>query len=264
MEQYFSSESPFWRDIYDGADVYSLIHQRRLEIVLSWVDSLRLPAGSDVLEVGCGAGLTATRLAQRGLAVQATDAVPAMVELARERVLAAGVADRVRVDRADAHSLEASDAAVDMVVALGVIPWLRSPPAALHEFARVLRPGGVLIANCDNAARLDHRLDPIWNPSLAPLRSAGGRMVPAWRPASDGARARTHSIVEFDRLLRSCGFQVERGLTFGFGPFTLLNRAALPERLGVRLHHRLQRAADRGVAGIRAAGAQYIVLARRR
>jgi hypothetical protein len=49
----------------------------------------------------------------------------------------------------------------------------------------------------------------------------------------------------------------------GFGPFSYFRQHLFPEPLGTTLHHRLQRLADRGVPGLRAAAAQYIVLAQK-
>lgn len=43
-----------------------------------------LPKGSHVLDLGCGPGFAAARMARAGLTVDATDATPAMVELARQ------------------------------------------------------------------------------------------------------------------------------------------------------------------------------------
>jgi SAM-dependent methyltransferase len=261
---YFAGQSTFWRDIYGSRDVYSLVHRERMALVLRWMDEVDLTAGSRVLELGCGAGRTAVELARRGLRVCATDAVPEMVELAREHAAAAGVADRVETRQSDAHQLDFGDDAFDAVVAMGVVPWLRSPAIAVREMARVLRPGGPLLVNCDNAARLPHLLDPIWNPHLAPLRRAVGRLVPpSRRPGSGGALARTHWVHEFDALVSAAGLSRQRGKTFGFGPFTFLDRQVVSDQLGTRLHHRLQRAADRGVAGLDQRGAQYIVLARK-
>jgi hypothetical protein len=52
-------------------------------------------------------------------------------------------------------------------------------------------------------------------------------------------------------------------MMLGFGPFSFLGRTLLPDPLGIRLHHRLQALADRGVAGLRSTGSQYVVLARK-
>jgi ubiquinone/menaquinone biosynthesis C-methylase UbiE len=263
IDDFFAAQSRFWRDIYSGDDVYSRIQRYRKSLVLSWVEQLGLPAGSAVLEVGCGAGLTAVGLAQRGLRVHATDGVPAMVELALEQAAAAGVAEMLDVTRSDAQELPFEDDSFDLVVAMGLIPWVESPLMAMREMARVLLPGGRLIVSCDNRRRLDHLLDPIWSDRLAGMRSAvGKRLPPSWRPRAV-PDARYHSIQDFNHLLSTAGFGAEKGQTFGFGPFTFLSRPLLPQRLGVRLHHRMQRAADHGSSVLGRTGAQYIVMARK-
>jgi ubiquinone/menaquinone biosynthesis C-methylase UbiE len=263
--EHFAAEPDFWRDIYTGSNgnVYSRIQQYRRSLVLAWIDELRLPAGSIALELGCGAGLTAVALAQRGLRVQALDATSAMVELAREQAAAAGVADRVEVNVGDAHELPFDAASVNLVVAMGLIPWLHDPRAALSEIARVLRPRGTVVVTCDNAHRLDHLLDPLWSKLLAPVRDAVGPLLPdSWRPRPAPVAA-YHSVRQFDKLVVEAGLHPVKGQTFGFGPFTFLARSLLPERLGVRLHDRLQGAADRGAWLLSRTGAQYAVAARR-
>src|SRR5215211_277284 len=172
LDAYFDDQSRFWRDIYGGSDVYSMIHQRRLAITLDWVDRLRLEPDTSVLEVGCGAGVAAVALAKRGLRVHATDTVPAMVAQTRKRAQAAGVGERLTVRLDDVQALALEDAGFDVVIALGVIPWLSSPAAGMAEMTRVLKPGGTLIANADNAGRLNYALDPRYSPRLAPVRSA--------------------------------------------------------------------------------------------
>ena len=261
VDRYFRREAAFWDEIYVGSDVYALIHQQRRERALRWIDGLGLPRGARVLEVGCGAGHTAIALARRGFDVDATDAVDAMVELAQARVSEAEPELQLRVSRADAQQLPFDDGTFDAALALGVIPWLPDPPAALRELARVVRPGGCVVLNADNRSRLTHLLDPARNPKLVPLQEAIRRA--RGRGESSDPGTTLHSRREFGRLLAAAGLTVERSETLGFGQFTLLGRRVVPARAGVRLHRGLQQLADRGVPVVRATGAQYLVLARR-
>jgi succinoglycan biosynthesis protein ExoA len=266
VDAYFETASSYWNDIYRRDDVTSLIVQRRAEIALSWVEQLGLPLESSVLEVGCGAGLMSAELARRGFRVCATDAAIAMVDLARTQASEAGVSDLVDVRKSDVHALDFEDATFDLVIALGVIPWLLSPSDALHEIGRVLKPGRVLIASVNNEARLQYLFDPLRTPHLREVRSAVKKMP--GRRGHSGSRSRgphfkLHSCEEFERLLTSASLNKEEGRTFGFGPFTFFGRRILPERVGVALHHRLQRLADRGFVGIASRGAQYMVVARK-
>ena len=67
-----------------GAPHFSLSsaisHSRHLDRFLD-----RLEAGARVLELGCGGGRDAARIAERGFALDATDGIPAMVTKANER-----------------------------------------------------------------------------------------------------------------------------------------------------------------------------------
>src|SRR5262245_35753894 len=92
-----------------------------------------------VLEVGCGMGNFAERLARRTSAeVVATDPSSRMVELARERGLDARVAD--------VQELPFDDGEFDCAVANAMLYHVEDLDRALSELARVLEPGGNLVA----------------------------------------------------------------------------------------------------------------------
>lgn len=92
-----------------------------------------------VLEVGCGWGEFAARLRDELHAeVTAVDISPRMVELARERGLDARVAD--------VRELPFRDGEFDCVVANWMLYHVADLDRALEEVARVLRPGGRLVA----------------------------------------------------------------------------------------------------------------------
>jgi ubiquinone/menaquinone biosynthesis C-methylase UbiE len=92
-----------------------------------------------VLEVGCGWGELAEWLARETDAqVVAIDLSPRMVELARER----GVDARV----ADVQELPFADGEFDVAVAAWMLYHVPDLARAIAELARVLRPGGRLVA----------------------------------------------------------------------------------------------------------------------
>jgi ubiquinone/menaquinone biosynthesis C-methylase UbiE len=265
VNERFHDRARRWEEVYQREDLFSVIHQHRQARALDWIDGLALPAGSQVLEVGPGAGFMTVELARRGFVVKAADSTPRMAEIASRRAAEAGVGDRVSVLVADAHHLTFTGEAFTLVVALGVVPWLRSTPLAVAEMARVLAPGGHLVVNADNSHRLTLLIDPRHNPALTSarlaakglLRSAGLR-----RPRDMQARVTAHHLADFDRILKATGLEILKGSTFGFGPFTLFGWPVTSERIGVRLNARLQRMADEGVPWIRSGGGQYLVLAR--
>jgi ubiquinone/menaquinone biosynthesis C-methylase UbiE len=258
---YFAQQASYWADIYHLQGVKEFIHQERLRISLDLVSRLSLPTGTPALEVGCGAGWAAAALAERGLSVDAIDPVQEMVDATRARAATHKVEERVRTKIGDAYSLPFSDNAFKIVIAMGVLPWLPSIESPLREMNRVLANGGYLIVTLDNRWSLRWLVEPLTNPLITPgkellkraLRQFGYKQPSApWYPTANR---------HVDAVLDNAGFQKLSGTTSGFGPFTCLNRELLPPRLGIKLHSRLQRLADRGVPILRSAGCHYIVLA---
>lgn len=106
----------------------------------------RFAAGQRVLDVGCGVGTTAVEVARRfGAHVTAVDIAPLMLERAGVSVRAAGLEDRVTVERGDIVSLDYPDGSFDRVVAEAVTMFVDRRRAAA-ELVRVCRPGGLVLA----------------------------------------------------------------------------------------------------------------------
>lgn len=102
--------------------------------------------GERVLDIGCGVGTTAIRLAQEYDAqVVAADIAPLMRERARRNVDDARVTGKVSVEDADIRSLTYPDDSFDGVVAEAVTMFVSRRKAAA-ELARVTRPGGWVLA----------------------------------------------------------------------------------------------------------------------
>jgi ubiquinone/menaquinone biosynthesis C-methylase UbiE len=264
VNSHFERASAFWTEVYEREDVIALICQRRRDIALGWIDELELPVHGRVLEVGCGAGLTSAELAKRGFDVDATDTVADMLELTRRHAAQANVSARLRTTLSDVHALQFEDKTFDAVVALGVLPWVYSPPSALRELSRVLKPGAHFVVSANNADRLMYSIDPKYNRALSPVRKAMKLLLgPAAPRGAQGPLVHMVTPKAFDRMLSAAGLCAVRRHTFGFGPFTFLGRQVLPQRLSVELHRRLERRADRGGRILRQRGHQYIVLARK-
>jgi SAM-dependent methyltransferase len=96
-------------------------------------------APARILDVGSGTGELTQRLAGVGAEVQAVDISPRMVELTSAR----GIPTRV----GEVESLPFGDAEFDCVFAGWVLYHAADAPRAIAECARVLEPGGRLIAS---------------------------------------------------------------------------------------------------------------------
>jgi len=260
---YFDSQAQYWKEIYQRRDAFSVTYQQRMAAVLAWVDELRLPAGSRILEVGCGAGFTTIALAQHGFMVEAQDVASNMVEQTTWQAEEAGVAARVRASVGKVHRLAFPDRTFPLVLAIGVVPWVDAPDVAVRELARVVEPGGYLLFTVDNRWRLHYLLNPSRTPLFEPVRWAIRNLSEAAGLGSRGSLNRQHSIRQTDAFIRAAGLEKIRGKTLGFGPFRFFHFRLLPDAQGIRLHETLQGWADRGVPLIRSMGGQYLVLAQK-
>ncbi len=104
----------------------------------------RLQAGERVLDAGCGSGRLIPVICQQigpGGSLVELDFAPDMLELARQK--AGG--SPVEFVLGNAQALPFSDRDFDKVIALALLPHLDDKAAALGEFHRVLKPGGMLI-----------------------------------------------------------------------------------------------------------------------
>ena len=115
------------------------------------------PEDCQVLEVGCGPGLLWTSIAPLlpHLRLTLTDLSAGMLDAARGAVDPIDSIDLVATRACDAQDLPFPDASFDIVVANHMLYHVPDPARAAAEFARVLRPGGVLLAATNGPNHLD-------------------------------------------------------------------------------------------------------------
>jgi cyclopropane-fatty-acyl-phospholipid synthase len=117
------SSAMFNGEPYGADDDLADAQRRKIDRLL---DSAAVGAGSRVLEIGTGWGELAMRAARRGAQVTTLTISTEQAELARERISAAGVSDRVDVRLEDyRHSSGEYDAivSVEMIEAVGANHW---------------------------------------------------------------------------------------------------------------------------------------------
>ena len=109
------------------------------------------PAGSHVLDLGCGPGSDAAWLAVNGYRVTAIDWSQAMAEEACRRMVVSGVAGQVDVYNLGIHEIDRvapAGALFDAALSnFGPLNCVIDLPAAARQIADRLTPGGVLVAS---------------------------------------------------------------------------------------------------------------------
>ncbi len=135
------------------------------EMQLDWFwRKLGLSAESTVYDVTCGPGLYAVALAERGCRVTGVDFGPAAIAYARELAFAAEVIERCTFIESDVRDVAVADSAFDAALLLygqiAVFPREQAA-AVLASVAAALRPGGKLVVELLDQARVD-KSDSSW------------------------------------------------------------------------------------------------------
>jgi len=163
------------------------------------IDFRRFPVGPGdrVLDLGCGNGRHAYEAYRRGADVVACDAderelrVVACMTAAMNEARQAPATAHTRPVAGDGTAMPFGDAVFDRVIAAEVLEHIRDDQAALHEIARVLRPGGLLAVTV-----------PAWLPERI-----------CWRLSDDyhnipGGHVRIYTRPELELKLRRAGLAV--------------------------------------------------------
>lgn len=140
----------WWATYFDAGylkehePLFTLRNDRRE--VARLVELLALPAGARVLDCPCGQGRHAHLLAEAGFDVDGLDYSRELLARARAR----GTGARLRYTRGDMRRLPARwtgrfDAVLDLFTSFGFFLEPADDARVVREFARVLKPGGVLV-----------------------------------------------------------------------------------------------------------------------
>ncbi|MEO6952932.1 MAG: methyltransferase domain-containing protein [Polyangia bacterium] len=122
------------------AGYHALIDRLEVDLVRRYGTDAR------VLEAGCGTGLILARVAEFASSAVGIDLSPGMLQKAHERGL--------RVANASITELPFADASFDVAYSFKVLAHIEAIGKALSEMARVVRPGGHVLAEFYNTRSL--------------------------------------------------------------------------------------------------------------
>ena len=212
-----------WEEFFDGhAPVYmdNSFTRNTVEEVEFVLEELRLPPGSHILDVGCGAGRHAVELARRGYQVTGVDISSGMLAEAERAAREAGV--EVELIHADATQFK-SDKLFDAAICLceGAFSLLGSEDdpiehdlAILRNIHAALKPGARFILTAPNACRLIRQVtqEDVENGRFDPITMVEVFTVEWDAPEGKKSllvRGRSYVPTELVMLFRQAGFEVE-------------------------------------------------------
>ena len=160
-----------------------------------------------VLDVGCGAGLAAEALAQRGHSVLGLDAAAAAIAAARRH--AEGRDLPVEYLVGGPEMLLGEGARFPVITALEVIEHVSEPPAFLRTLGRLCEPGGLLfLSTLNRTARAFF------------VAKLGAEYLLRWLPVGTHDWRRFITPPELAAALRASGFRLADLAGLRFDPLT--------------------------------------------
>ena len=174
-----------------GAYVTSEIHAKGESLALL-VELTRPQPDWQVLDVATGAGHTALTMAPYVARVVATDLTAAMLAQTAELAAARGLTN-VETRPADAEALPFDDASFDLVTCRLAFHHFPNPRQAIAEFARVLKPAG-LLGFTDNIVVPDKQAAGYYN---------------AYEKLRDPSHNWVYPLVRLQAMFEAAGLQVE-------------------------------------------------------
>lgn len=154
-----------------------------------------------VLELGCGTGTTAMKLAPHVARMTATDLSSAMVAIAQEKAAAQGCGNAEFAVATPEHA-PWPDGAFDAVLAFNLWHLVADRASALAHVRRVLKPGGLFISK---------------TPCIGEMNPLIRLAIPVMQFIGKAPNVGTFSAAELEREIEAAGFAIVERSRHGSG-----------------------------------------------
>jgi len=139
-----------------------------------------LSPSSTVLEIGCGTGTTALRLAPSVARIVASDISSEMISIAREKAAAQGCGNAV-FELARADGSHGPESTYDAVLAFNLLHLIAGRQSTLANISRQLKPGGLFISKTPCLSEMN----PLIRIAVPVMRLAGKAPVVSFFTAKE-------------------------------------------------------------------------------
>jgi 2-polyprenyl-6-hydroxyphenyl methylase/3-demethylubiquinone-9 3-methyltransferase len=193
---------------WDPESEFKPLHQinpLRLDYIDRRVGGL---AGKRVVDVGCGGGILAESMAQRGAEVTAIDMGEAPLAVARLHQLESGVEVEYRQSTAEALA-EAEPESFDVVTCLEMLEHVPDPASVVTACARLAKPGGHVFFSTLNR-----------NPKSWLFAIVGAEYLLQLLPKGTHDYSKFIKPSELESWARHAGLQVRELTGMSYNPFT--------------------------------------------
>ena len=178
------------------AGLYDDKHSFVWKLAAGVLELLNAQSGERILDLGCGTGHLAAKIAETGAHVVGVDRSPDMIRQAKEKY------PSLRFEVMDAREIS-FDGSFDAVFSNATLHWIKERERVIVGIRNVLRPGGRFVAEFGGKGNTRELLKAIQH-GWAKLQLAGPAPNPWYYP----------SIPEYADLLEKHGFEVTHATLF--------------------------------------------------
>lgn len=221
VKKNFDIKAQMWKDLYHKLNKANyIVLNNRKHISVAFLCKYLKP-NSKILDAGCGTGIVAIDIVEKGFFVHGVDISPKMIELCNQTFSQKGIdTSKYLFSVGNLLDIDFPDNSFDAIMALGFLEYQKDEHELLKRFQKIIRPGGVLI--CSGPIRIG-----VSNYfGLGTLLYRGyktiGRKLSKKIVKPVGINA--YSLARFKMLMESNGFNLIDYKRHGYANFILLNK----------------------------------------
>jgi 2-polyprenyl-6-hydroxyphenyl methylase/3-demethylubiquinone-9 3-methyltransferase len=175
---------------------------------LEWIDGHAGISGKSVLDVGCGGGILAESMAQRGAEVTGIDLSDKALGVARLHLLESG--NRVAYRKVSAEELAGEmPGSFDVVTCMEMLEHVPEPASTIAACAALVKPGGHVFFSTINR-----------NAKAYVMAVVGAEYILRLLPKGTHDYAKFIKPSELSRWAKSVGLEPDELIGMGYNPFT--------------------------------------------
>ena len=175
---------------------------------LDYIDKQAPLAGKEVLDVGCGGGILAEAMAERGARVTGIDAAERPLKVAQLHLFESGRSVDYRLMTVEALAQERPQS-YDMITCMELLEHVPDPRSTVDACARLLRPGGAAFFSTINR-----------NPKSYMFAIIGAEYVLRLLPRGTHDYAKFLKPSELAAMCRTSGLEVTALIGMTYNPIT--------------------------------------------
>ncbi len=172
----------------------------------NWIDGHSPVADKHLLDVGCGGGILAEAMAQRGASVTGIDMGQTPLEIARLHCIESGLSINYQLTTAEQYAAE-HPASYEVVTCLEMLEHVPDPASVINACATLVKPGGDLYFSTINR-----------NPKSFLFAIVGAEYVLNLLPRGTHSYANLIRPAEMTRWIRAAGLEVNHIVGLIYNP----------------------------------------------